>query len=100
MMSDLNTTIAAISTPRGKGGIAVIRISGGDALEIASRVFLPKNDKKIADSSLESVNARIVAKTTKIAVLTLKYNENEVISDTFALHAELEIGRALPISSI
>ena len=32
----------------------------------------------------------IVVKTTKIAVLTLKYNENEVISDTFALHAELE----------
>ena len=32
-------TIAAISTPRGKGGIAVIRISGDDALKIGDRVF-------------------------------------------------------------
>ena len=32
----------------------------------------------------------MVVKTTKIAVLTLKNNENEVISDIFALHAELE----------
>ena len=47
------------------------------------------------NSSLESVNARIVVKTTQIAVLTLKYNENEVISDTFALHAELEKNTSL-----
>lgn len=32
-------TIAAISTPRGKGGIAVIRVSGAGAEEIAKRVF-------------------------------------------------------------
>ena len=36
-----NDTIAAVSTPRGKGGIAVIRISGDDTREIASRVFRP-----------------------------------------------------------
>ncbi len=32
-------TIAAISTPRGIGGIAVIRISGPDAIPIAEKVF-------------------------------------------------------------
>lgn len=32
-----NDTIAAISTARGKGGVAIIRISGDDALEIALR---------------------------------------------------------------
>lgn len=32
-------TIAAISTPTGMGGIAVIRISGAEAVEIADRVF-------------------------------------------------------------
>ena len=32
-------TIAAVSTPRGKGGIAVIRVSGPDAADIAARVF-------------------------------------------------------------
>ena len=34
-------TIAAVSTPRGKGGIAVIRISGADAIPLLRRVFLP-----------------------------------------------------------
>lgn len=35
-------TVAAISTPPGKGGVAVIRISGDEALGIAERVFSPK----------------------------------------------------------
>ena len=36
------TTIAAISTPPGKGGIAVLRVSGPDAAAIADRVFIPR----------------------------------------------------------
>ena len=40
-MTELFDTIAAVSTPRGKGGIAVIRISGKDAREILARVFRP-----------------------------------------------------------
>lgn len=38
---NLSDTIAAISTPHGKGGIAVIRISGADALSIAEKIFHP-----------------------------------------------------------
>ena len=38
----LNNTIAAISTARGKGGVAVIRISGDNALEIARAVVRTK----------------------------------------------------------
>lgn len=34
-----NSTIAAISTPPGKGGIAVIRVSGDKAVEISEKVF-------------------------------------------------------------
>ena len=37
-----NKTIAAISTARGRGGVAVIRISGDDALEIALKVVRTK----------------------------------------------------------
>ena len=33
----LSDTIVAISTPAGVGGIAVVRLSGPDALPIASR---------------------------------------------------------------
>ena len=42
-------TIAAVSTPRGKGGIAVIRISGPEALAVGKRVFRPKNKKSLSD---------------------------------------------------
>ena len=35
----LTDTIAAISTPRGKGGVAVIRVSGPQAADILGRVF-------------------------------------------------------------
>ncbi len=36
-------TIAALSTPPGRAGIGIIRISGPCALEIAERIFLPRN---------------------------------------------------------
>lgn len=36
-----NTTIAAISTPYGKGGVALLRVSGPDAAAIAQKVFFP-----------------------------------------------------------
>jgi tRNA modification GTPase len=39
MFSD--DTIAAIATPLGEGGLAVIRISGENALAVADKVFLP-----------------------------------------------------------
>ena len=42
-------TIAAISTPPGKGGVAIIRISGCEAREIISRVFKPASGKSLAD---------------------------------------------------
>ena len=42
-------TIAAISTPPGKGGVALIRISGDEAARIAERIFLPKGNKKITE---------------------------------------------------
>lgn len=39
-------TVAAIATPPGQGGIAVIRISGSEAYKVASDVFNPKNSEK------------------------------------------------------
>ena len=43
------STIAAISTPNAMGGIAVIRISGEDALGVAEKIFSPFGEKKVAD---------------------------------------------------
>lgn len=45
---NLLDTIAAISTPFGKGGIAVIRISGADAIKVAEKMFAPKNKKPLS----------------------------------------------------
>ena len=39
-------TIAAIATPPGVGGIAIVRLSGEKAYEVASRVFRPANSSK------------------------------------------------------
>ncbi len=38
-------TIAAIATPPGDGGIAIVRISGPQSFEIADRIFLCRGDK-------------------------------------------------------
>ena len=47
-------TIAAISTPHGKGGVAVLRVSGQEAVAIASRVFVPKSGKALGDCTVRS----------------------------------------------
>ncbi len=39
-------TIAAISTPRGEGGIGIIRISGDKSFEILDRIFNTKNPNR------------------------------------------------------
>ena len=50
-MNNIFSTIAAISTPRGKGGIAVIRISGAEAVSVASGFFIPKSGRDLAACS-------------------------------------------------
>lgn len=43
------STISAIATPNAPGGIAVIRISGDKAIEVAERIFVPVGNKKVSD---------------------------------------------------
>lgn len=45
-------TIAAISTPPGEGAISIIRLSGEQALEVASRVFRGKDLTKVASHTI------------------------------------------------
>jgi len=42
-------TIAAISTPRGEGGISIIRISGSESLDILEKIFFPKKNIPIKE---------------------------------------------------
>lgn len=50
----MNNTICAISTPAGTGGIAVIRVSGKDALPIVDKVF--RGRKPLAEAKGYSVH--------------------------------------------
>jgi tRNA modification GTPase len=48
---DLNDTIAAIATPVGEGGIAVVRLSGPQSLSIADASFRPAGKTSLAPSA-------------------------------------------------
>ena len=60
-----NSTICALSTPRGKGGIAVIRVSGEKALEITEKII--RSQKKITQAEgYTIVYGKIVFKEQEI----------------------------------
>ena len=52
-----DSTICAISTPAGTGGIAVIRLSGSSAITIVDSVFRsPSPGKKLADQAANTLH--------------------------------------------
>jgi len=54
----LEDTIAAVATPLGEGGLAVIRISGPQTLAVADRSFLPvgKSSRKPSEASTHTIH--------------------------------------------
>ena len=46
---NVNDTIAAISTPTGRGGVALLRVSGDEAVTIAEKVFFPKSKTRLSE---------------------------------------------------
>ena len=63
----LNRTIAAVSTPYGRGGISVIRISGDEAVNVAEKMFSTKCGKTLSETpSRYSVYGDIVDNGTVI----------------------------------
>ncbi len=60
-------TIAAVSTAFGKGGVALIRISGDDAINIAERMFFPRSGKALSElPSNFAVYGEIVSDNAKL----------------------------------
>ncbi len=51
----MNDTITAIATPPGEGGIGIIRISGKDALAIASSLFHPATGETLQEPEPQKV---------------------------------------------
>ena len=50
------STIVAISTPPGNGGIGIVRMSGKEAFNIIEKIFVPKNKSKIKGYSIKYGN--------------------------------------------
>ncbi|GAE93840.1 GTPase and tRNA-U34 5-formylation enzyme TrmE [Gracilibacillus boraciitolerans JCM 21714] len=46
-------TIAAISTPIGEGAIAIVRLSGEDAIKISNKLFEGKDLEKVATHTIQ-----------------------------------------------
>lgn len=49
-------TIAAISTPMGEGAIAIVRLSGDDAIKIADQLFRGVGGKKLSEQPTHSIH--------------------------------------------
>lgn len=49
-------TIAAISTPMGEGAIAIVRLSGDQAVEIADRIFSLPSGKKLSSKKSHTIH--------------------------------------------
>jgi tRNA modification GTPase len=63
MTNHLNDTICALSTPSGKGAIALIRISGDESINIVNSIF----SKKLTDKESHTVHfGKIHSNDTKI----------------------------------
>ncbi|MCH4823890.1 tRNA uridine-5-carboxymethylaminomethyl(34) synthesis GTPase MnmE [Gramella lutea] len=52
----LNDTIVALATPSGAGAIAVIRVSGPDALNIVAPLFKAKSNKPLEDQPTHTIH--------------------------------------------
>lgn len=64
MPDTMQSTIVALATPPGEGGIAVVRLSGSGALAVAARVFIPQNAEKRVENAkgYTAMYGRFVAK--------------------------------------
>lgn len=66
-------TIAAISTPYGMGGVAMIRVSGIDSIKVCDKMFKRRNDIKLTDTE------------SNTAVYGDIYHDGEIIDDGIAV---------------
>lgn len=56
MITNINATIAAISTAMSNSGIGIVRMSGPEAVEIADRVYHSKTGKKLKDQTSHTIH--------------------------------------------
>lgn len=71
-MIGFSDTVAAVSTPRGKGGVALIRVSGADAISVCDRIFRAPSGTPLCETA------------SNLAVWGRIFEDGEVIDDGIA----------------
>lgn len=62
-------TIAAISTPMGEGAIAIVRLSGDDAVTIADKIYKSPSGKKLTEEKTHTIHyGHLIDPTTEEVV--------------------------------
>jgi len=75
----LNETIVALATPSGSGAIAIIRLSGNDAISIASSVFKSVSGKNLSKQKTHTIHLGHIVdinKTLDQVLLSIFKNPN------------------------
>ena len=52
----LDSTISAISTPYGTGGISIIRLSGADSIKITDKIFKASSKITLSDANSHTIH--------------------------------------------
>lgn len=59
-------TIVALATPSGAGAVAIIRMSGNDAISIASEVFQSVSGKDLSQQKTHTIHLGTIVDGTKV----------------------------------
>lgn len=62
-------TIAAIATPVGVGGIAIIRLSGEESVKCAEKIIFPKNKKQLSELESHKLTLSDICRVSDGAVI-------------------------------
>ena len=103
--SDKVDTIAAVATPPGVGGIAIVRISGPDALRVAGRVFSSPDKSAAPVQELPShtvhyghvVHPKEGSRADEALLLLMKAPRSFTGEDVVELHCH---GGPVPVGSV
>ena len=99
----MHSTIAAVATPPGEGGIGIIRISGKQALNIGNKIFLNKDNWKLSQLGERKLNYGhiIDPKTDKVIdevmIVFMKAPSTYTTEDVVEVHCH---GGTIPVRRI
>ncbi|MCL5236888.1 MAG: tRNA uridine-5-carboxymethylaminomethyl(34) synthesis GTPase MnmE [Nitrospirae bacterium] len=101
-MNSPDDTIAAISTPRGEGGIGIVRLSGRDAVSIADKVFSSPKGKRLRDRGTHTVTYGFIvdparaARIDEVLVTVMRAPRTYTMEDVVEINCH---GGMLPLSA-